>query len=467
MQTDGRRAWDIKIACLGGGSCGRLWALMRDLALEGALAGTLALYDVDAEAAQKNAAIGNRMKNRAEVVGKFNYVACKSQAEALEGADFVVLSLLPGTLREVESDLCAPQLCGVYQPVGDTTGPGGLMRALRAGPIYQRIALDVKAYCPDAFVLNYTTPMAHCLRVLYDAFPAIRAFGWCGETASAKTLLCKALYDICGIAGVRRRSLVTQVQGINHFTWIAQASWRGMDLLPVYRAFAEKYAETGYVEGADGDWQTRPFECAHRVKFDLFLRYGAIAAASDRCLAEFLPCPRYLRTPECAAEWKFALTPISWHHEERARRAALRERYVSGAAEMPLTPSGDMAVAIFKALLGLGDLTVDVNLPNAGQITNVPLGAVVETGACVRDHHIAPLVTGPLPPQILSLTMPALAAQEAVLDAVRGRDAQKAVSAFVDDPLMCRVSGKNAVKLMRAMLSGSSAYLRGFHLDVR
>ena len=134
---------------------------------------------------------------------------------------------------------------------------------------------------------------------------------------------------------------------------------------------------------------------------------------------------------------------------------------------MPLTPSGDMAVAIFKALLGLGDLTVDVNLPNAGQITNVPLGAVVETGACVRDHHIAPLVTGPLPPQILSLTMPALAAQEAVLDAVRGRDAQKAVSAFVDDPLMCRVSGKNAVKLMRAMLSGSSAYLRGFHLDVR
>ena len=103
------RAEDVRIAYIGGGSRGWAWGLMSDLAAVDDMNGTVALYDIDREAAEKNAVIGNRMKELPDCRNAWDYQAADSLGEALTGADFVVISILPGTFDEMESDVHAPE----------------------------------------------------------------------------------------------------------------------------------------------------------------------------------------------------------------------------------------------------------------------------------------------------------------------------------------------------------------------
>ena len=100
---------NIKIAYIGGGSRGWAWQLMRDLATEKEIAGQVALYDIDFEAAKHNETIGNELKKREDVVGKWDYKAYETIDGALTGADFVVISIMPGTFDEMASDVHLPE----------------------------------------------------------------------------------------------------------------------------------------------------------------------------------------------------------------------------------------------------------------------------------------------------------------------------------------------------------------------
>lgn len=137
---------NLKITYIGGGSRGWAYALMNDLAQEAELGGMVALYDIDYPAAQQNEKIGNRLSAREDVVGKWRYKAEKELKTALQGTDFVLISILPGTFDEMESDVHTPEKYGVYQSVGDTTGPGGIIRALRTAPMFRDIALALKKF---------------------------------------------------------------------------------------------------------------------------------------------------------------------------------------------------------------------------------------------------------------------------------------------------------------------------------
>lgn len=137
---------DLRIAYIGGGSRGWAWTFMRDLALEPALGGTIVLYDIDKEAAKANEIIGNGISEREEAVGKWKYIVADTLKEALTGSDFVVISILPGTFDEMESDVHEPEKYGIYQSVGDTAGPGGMVRALRTIPMFVTIAEAIRDY---------------------------------------------------------------------------------------------------------------------------------------------------------------------------------------------------------------------------------------------------------------------------------------------------------------------------------
>ncbi len=156
---------DIKIAYIGGGSRGWAWSFMGDLAIEPALSGTIALYDIDMEAAKNNEIIGNRLTANPDTIGKWDYKAVPTLKDALAGADFVIISILPGTFDEMEYDVHLPEKYGIYQSVGDTAGPGGILRALRTLPMYVEIAEAIKEYSPNAWVINYTNPMSLCVKV--------------------------------------------------------------------------------------------------------------------------------------------------------------------------------------------------------------------------------------------------------------------------------------------------------------
>lgn len=153
---------------------------------------------------------------------------------------------MPGTLNEMASDVDVPFSYGIYQPVGDTVGAGGYMRAMRCVPVFRYFAAAIRENCPSAWVINYTNPMTLCTRTLYEEFPEIKAFGCCHEVFGTQELLKAALKDICGIDAGPRENIKVDVSGINHFTWIAKASYRDIDLLEIFSDFTDKYYERGY-----------------------------------------------------------------------------------------------------------------------------------------------------------------------------------------------------------------------------
>ena len=452
------RVEDLTIAYIGGGSRGWAWGFMTDIAMDEQICGEVRLYDIDRAAAEKNRIIGEKISAHPDARSRWRYTVAETLQQALTGADFVVISILPGTFDEMESDVHLPARVGVYQSVGDTVGAGGFMRAMRTLPMFAGFARAIREWAPDAWVINYTNPMPLCMRTLYEVYPGIHAFGCCHEVFGTQKLLCAMLEDMRGIRDVKRQDLYTTVTGINHFTWLTEASYRGMDLMPLYREFAQKYWKEGFEQGQDNNWMNSHFNCAHRVKFDLFLRYGAIAAAGDRHLAEFLP-PWYLKDAETAHQWKFSLTPVSWRKEDLKNRLARSERLVSGEEELTLKPSGEEGHLLLKALLGLGDVVSNVNIPNAGQIPNLPMGAVVETNALFGRNRIQPVCAGPVPANILPLVARHVYNQENTLQAALRCDRQLGFTTFMNDPQLGAVSLEDGQKLFDDMLEAQRAYL--------
>ena len=370
---------DLQIAYIGGGSRGWAWTFMTDLAMDEELSGTIRLYDIDAEAAKHNEIIGNRLSAREDVVGKWKYTVSDSLQSALTGADFIVISILPGTFDEMAVDVHMPERLGIYQSVGDTAGPGGAMRALRTIPMYVEIAQAIRAYAPKAWVINYTNPMSLCVKTLYYVFPEIKAFGCCHEVFGTQKVLKGILEETMGLKDVKREDIQVNVLGINHFTWFDYASYKGIDLFPIYRKYTEEHKEDGYKE-ADKNWANSTFECAHIVKFDLFRKYGLIAAAGDRHLVEFMPGvgDSYLKDPETVKRWKFGLTTVDWRKKDLQERLAKSARLAAGEEEIELKPTGEEGIQLIKALCGLTRKISNVNIPNTGhQIANLPESAVV------------------------------------------------------------------------------------------
>ena len=189
MKYENNKMSDIRIAYIGGGSRGWAWGLMSDLVYTEDISGEVRLYDIDPEAARKNEIIGNMHNSLPEAKSVWTYRAAETPAETLTGADFVVISILPGTFEDMASDVHEPEKYGIYQSVGDTTGPGGIVRAMRTVPMFEEIAENIRKYAPGAWVINYTNPMSICTRTLYRVFPEIKAFGCCHEVFGTQEFL--------------------------------------------------------------------------------------------------------------------------------------------------------------------------------------------------------------------------------------------------------------------------------------
>ncbi|MDL2319398.1 alpha-glucosidase/alpha-galactosidase [Eubacteriales bacterium OttesenSCG-928-A19] len=450
---------DLVIAYIGGGSRGWAWGFMMDLAMDSQMEGTVRLYDIDEKAAEKNRIIGEKISAHPDARAQWRYEVAPSLAEALRGADIVVISILPGTFAEMRSDVHQPEKYGVWQSVGDTVGPGGMIRALRTIPMFVEIAEAIRDFAPEAWVINYTNPMSVCMATLYEVFPGIRAFGCCHEVFGTQKLLAAMLADMCGIESVVRQDIKVNVLGINHFTWFDSASYQHMDLFPVFETFSRKYDAAGFLIPEDRDPLKKSFVCNHRVKFDLFRRYGLIAAAGDRHLAEFMPPVYYLKDPETVEAWGFALTSVDWREDDLARRLARSDALVSGEEALALTPSGEEGHLLLKALLGLGDLVSNVNMPNRGQIANLPQGAIVETNALFRRGEIRPVSAGGIPDSILPLISRHVDNQRNTLHAALETDYRLVESTFLNDPQLACLSPIDGEQLLREMMRNTARYL--------
>lgn len=453
----------IKIAYIGGGS--KLWArsFMQDLALAEGICGEVALYDIDREAAIRNQKIATRIQKKPEAVSKFVYTVADDLQSCLQGADFVLISILPGTFQQMRSDVHAPEQYGIYQPVGDTVGPGGILRAMRTVPIYEGFAKAIEENCPDAWVLNLTNPMSACVKSLYDTFPGIKAFGCCHEVFHTQNFLCCVLKELRGIQA-HRTDIYTDASGVNHFTWITEAKYGDIDLLALLPEFMDKFYEAGYYENGPADaWQSNPFAYGNRVKMALYRRYGALAAAGDRHLVEFLNNNWFLQSPETAAHWHFGLTTVDYREENQRKQIADSIAMANGDLEISLAPSGEELVSLLQAILGLKTVVSNVNMPNQGQMPELPMGAIVETNCVFTNGLVKPVTARKLPAGALALVQRNCANIELTCEGIRERDLDKLLAAFMNQPLCSTLSWEQGKALFREMCENTKPYLMPYY----
>lgn len=454
---------DIKISYLGGGS--KQWArvFMTDLALAEGMHGEMALYDIDMESAVRNMKIGEKINLAPETKSKFEYRVYDNIEDALSCSTFVIISILPGTFEEMRSDVHLPEKYGIYQSVGDTAGPGGVLRSMRTVPIYEFFAAKIRDICPDAWVINFTNPMSICTKTLYSVFPGIKAFGCCHEVFHTQDFLCDVLKEETGIEA-SRSEIYTEVSGINHFTWISSAKYKNIEIMELLNDYIRKFYESGHYEhGSADDYKKNPFAYANRVKMDMFKRYGVLGAAGDRHLAEFMNNSWYLDSPEQVSEWKFALTTLDFRINQQQERIEESIEMAEGSKPFAVKKSDEEAVELMIALLGGPAKISNVNLPNEGQMPGFPIGAIVETNALFSNDSVRPITAKHLPLGASGLVYRCLDNIEVLHEGIRERDLSRIFESFVNQPLCSKLTLSQAKELFREMILNTRKYLDEYY----
>ena len=453
---------ELKIAYIGGGS--REWArkLMFDLALCPDLTGRVALYDIDLESARLNERFGNWLQSQPNVVSRWRYETVATLDEALRGADFVVVSIQPGTLEVMAQEIALAENHGMFFPVGDTTGAPGLVRGMRAATVYEEFAHRIAALCPQAWVVNYTNPMTICTRTLTRVEPGLKVFGCCHEVFGTQRMLALLVEKYLGVSPAPpRQEIQVNVLGINHFTWLDRAFYHDVDLLALVRKhIAEPGVIRPYAREEVESWHDW-WRSAEQVKFELFKRFGILAAAGDRHLVEFMP--GFTRSPEELFRWGVIRTPISFRIERWKNAPQKTRDLMEGRTPLVLDASGEEGVAQMRALLGLGDLITNVNVQNVGQVSNLPLQSVVETNARFSRDQVQPIVAGALPAGVQSLVARHVTNQEMIIDATLTRDKDLAFQAVLNEPTN-RLPPDEAREMFNAMLDASREFLPGWKI---
>lgn len=452
----------IKIGYLGGGSRGWAHKLINDLAQCETLNGEVTLYDLNYDDAERNAQFGNWVQSLDGAVGDWTYEATDQREQALENADFVFLSTQDPPDDTMRYDLELPEEYGIYQPVGDTTGPGGIVRGMRTIPTYREFARAIRQHCPDAWVINYTNPMTLCTRTLYEEFPEIKVMGCCHEVFNTQHKLASLVSEYYDTEEPARDEIEINVKGVNHFTWIDEARWRGRDILELVDRYIE---ETDLPQYDPGDLASDSYyNDDFLITFELYRRFGVLPAAGDRHLAEFVPWFLAVDEPEEVHQWGIRLTPVEFRVDKWETGHDKFERQMNGEEEFEFYDTGEETIAILRALVGQEDLKTNLNLPNHGQMPMLPDDAVVETNALLTEDNITPLQAGTLPKGVQNLVSTQVLNQETLLDAGFAGDPDLAFQAFLNDPLV-NLQTDEARNLFAEMVDATRDHLDGWDFD--
>ena len=437
-----------KIAFVGGGSYQWGPKIILDVALNEELrGGSLVLHDINGEALGDLYEWGTRALDVAQADLKLEKTL--RLEEALKGADFVVLSISTGGLDATALDLKIPARYGVVQTVGDTVGPGGLFRGLRNIPVVVEIARAMEEYCPDAVLLNLTNPLTVLTRAVSKA-TSIRAVGLCHELFSTLGMLSK-MFDL------PEKAINVRVAGINHFIWVTDVLVHWRDVTEeAFRRISGGEARELSLSDAAGD--TDPFTNTWGFRTELCRLYGYLAAAGDRHVCEFLP--GYLRDEKERERLDLRVTTVDVRRERLATDRERVRRMIRGEEAIPTGRSREEISDIMAAMWSGEDSVNIVNLPNAGQVRDLPLGVVLETYGALNGTGASGIVFGELPPPIAALVHPHVFNQEAIVQAGLTGDTNLAFRAFLNDPLVG--SGPDARKMFEEMFEAQREYLPQF-----
>lgn len=416
----------MKIALIGGGSA--LWAsrLVADMSSNETLQGaTVILQDIDATTLEISSRACRRMV--AELKSHLKIITTLERPEALYDADFVILCVSIGGLAARENDLEIPARYGVYQSVGDTVGPGGLARGLRHIPFAVQLAHEMEESCPNAWLLNLSNPLTTICRSIIRA-SKIRTVGFCHQAES----FCRR--HLAPLFQVPEDRISFDAVGINHLPVISRLSIGKKDGFSLLRNWLTEHSAFEFIDQHESDVHD-VFKDRLAVKLSLFEEQGILFGAADRHIAEFFP--GFLTdSTERGKRYGVVLTTIE-HRKELARQWQTKsEQFIQGGqVEEFVRPARELA-PLMAALTGGPAGRFVVNVPNEGQIENLPRGAVVECMADVDSRGIRALPLGKLPARVHEVIAPHVIRQEFIVEAALTGDYDIALAALATDPLI-------------------------------
>jgi alpha-galactosidase len=411
------------------------------------------LEDIDGRNLELQAQLARKVADQAG--GRVRVESTIDQRQAIEGAGFVVTSFAQGTLEYMQYDLDIPAEYGIYQPVGDTIGVGGAIRAARNIPAILSIARDIQELAErDAWLLNLSNPMSILCRAVTRE-TGLHTIGCCHELYGGIELLADAL----GFAYDEWRDRLTfDVLGVNHCSWMQYLEIDGEDGFARLRALLEEKGITGEVKRLyDSD---HPDLRRVNLKIDLFLRYGLLPYSGDRHNSEFFTEFVNSDTNKGADYGVLLTTPqerlVEWRGKARQRVRDL----LSGKEKIDLKVSREASSRIMSAMV-LDKPFFDVgNVPyRDGNLPGVPDGAVLERMVTYDGEGYEPNRVDPLPDGLMAHLVLHTSNIEKIITAVVEGDRRLLIEALEADLLLKNMDAAEIPEMVDRLLEASKAYV--------
>ena len=361
------------------------------------------LHDIDPERRDVVGGLAQRMLDRQGYAGAFAVSADLDRAVA--GADFVLVQIRVGGQAARLADETMPLACGCIGQ--ETTGAGGLAKALRTVPVVLDIAQRVRAHS-DAWIVDFTNPVGIVTRALLD--DGHRAIGLCNVAIGFQRRWAAWL-------GVEPARIVVDQVGLNHLTWVRRVLLDGQDVLPdMLAAHADEIA-------ADLELPTRLLDELGAVA-SYYLRYFY---AHDEVLREQLDgVPR----AQVVAEIEHNLLELYRDPQLVEKPALLEQR---GGAFY-----SEAALGLVSSLVSGDGAVHEVDVRNGGTIAGLATDDVVEVPARVTRVGAQPLTQSPLAPELLGLVQHVAAYERLALTAARTRAEVDVKKALLAHPLIAQ-----------------------------
>ena len=434
---------------VGGGSNAWTPNIVKDIMLTDQISNSqFVLYDLNVAAADLNKTYLEKLNG---IIGtKAEFIATGNQAEAFTKADYFIITISTGGLNAMAEDLAIPEEYGIYHTVGDTSGPGGWARAIRNFEVFRGLGEAINQYAPGAMVLNYTNPMTVMTAEL------------CQLCDGPVVGLCHGLFENLAFLkdyykAESEEEFSVQYAGLNHFFWISKIKYKGKDILADLRKKIVKQSMTDLLKEAHKD--EMGFSSKRELATELFRITGIMPYLGDRHTCEFLPS--YITSKKNMRQYKLVRTSIEERRKMFAERGTKIEKSIKSndPKDFNTVRSRETAADIIHAH-STGKPFIDVgNVPNIGQIANLPLGSVVETAVRVDQNGFTPLAYGELPEVPRAMLEPYCQVFDMTLEACFQQDRDLALQALRLDPVCSHLNGAQVIEMGEKLLKAHKKFI--------
>lgn len=436
----------VKIVIIGAGSHVFTRKLVTDfLSFPELREGTITLMDIDNRRLDLAKSFSLRLVEQQGFKTKVE--ATTVRKDALDGADYVIVSIRVGGLEATRLDIEIPAKYGILQGVGDTIGPGGVFYGLRHVPVLLEICQDMEQLCPGALLLNYTNPMAMLCWAMND-YTDVRNMGLCHSVQGTASELARYI-------GAPFEEISYWVAGINHMAWFLELKWRGKDAYPILK---EKFKDPAVYSHPNAHWAGPDI-----ARVELFKGFGYFVTESSQHISEYVPYFR--KRPELLERFKLVnrMETIGETAESRAMSDRDIVQLIKGGNQIELKRSTEYCSYIIHSMETGLPRRVNVNVKNTGLITNLPYGSCVEVPCFVDGDGFHPCRVGALPPQCAALNKTSINVHELGVLAAMEKDKELAFQAVLLDPLTSAVlTIEETSNMVNEMFKAEADYLKGF-----